>query len=73
MVALLLKAANCEQLFNNKSLVFNNFIHNSEQSEVLLTEPVVLHPQLLQGLKRKACIIFVRGWRLGHQQAQCGR
>lgn len=58
MVALLLKAANCEQLFNNKSLVFNNFIHNSEQGEVLLTEPVVLHPQLLQGLKRKACIIF---------------
>ena len=52
MVALLLKAANCEQLCNNKKFLgFNNFIHNSEQGEVFLTEPIVFHPQLLQGLK----------------------
>ena len=30
---------------------FNNFIHNSEQGQVLLSEPIVLNPQLVQGLK----------------------
>ena len=46
------------------SLGFNNFIHNSEKGEVLLAEPVVLYPQLLQSLKGRPALYFIQGWRL---------
>ena len=46
-----------------KSLVFNNFIHNSEKGEVLLAEPVVLYPQLLQSLKGRPALYFIQGRR----------